>query len=1621
MNSFDSSTSLPYPVYSDELGTEYPNPLALNFRGEPDGGDIVLDNAITYKIVYTDPLGNHVWTRNNVRGTDVTGPVGPVGPVGPQGPQGIQGVQGPQGTQGAKGDKGDTGAVGPQGPEASVSDGDAFHLLKTGTQTDGIWTTGTIVTASDNLIGGLYVAPDARKMRFVVSALVTSTNTSITPGEQPNVTISIKHFRSDGTPVPTAIATAERTGTFSRVSPSIQAGDTIAADYVCDMLPLDYVQITQVSKYVTVSRCSFSGAQIGGARGAVGPEGPQGPAGTVTGLLEAGDGIVLTEVGDGYIISATNTLNGSGTAHSITKWADADTLTDSYAISEDPSGMVTLGDNTTGGVRLNGSLLDHNGYSGTPGYCMGFDFAGRATIVPMSDISSLASSTGIHQFAAPYISQTYTDKFSVGAVNGIIVDSGTGVYTDINYAGDVDVISPYLSSSPATYLLVDINSVLVMQDTVPTPAQRRENILLGRVIHKAGVITTTVTAPDIAVCEMSQIRDMFSSLKYINDGVVPSASGANLRLNTSAGKFYGLGANYAAGGVNDSTGLTLPAFVGADFQHRTRVDDTTGNTPFLDVGFYDLDSVRTAIPGGGNTSQNFRVFKGPSGALRLQYGQQTYSSLAAAIAGFSTEVYVYDPTLRANLQLIGAISVRKGATNLSLDTDAKFHTASMFGEITSGGGGASTTTLQQAYDNSVTPEIVTDATRGAFSVKRGSAADTDIVFEVQNGAGTNTLTVTGAGTTTASGDVFINKVTDAYLTVGATTGTKSTVVIQGATSTEKRLLLGTGTTSRWGLVSNNTAEGGAEAGSNFEIRAYNDGGSQIDSPISIGRAAGTTMTFNRAVLATQDISITKVTTPTLTVGTNTSTNPNLAINGAVANNRNLVYKTAGSTRWSLSANATAEGGSNTGSNYEVKAYADDGTTVIDSPLAITRASTGSVALNRNVTVSGLITATGANGGLYTNSTDISDGKTNTLSSTDAQSSTRGGYIVVKGNEVATNGGDVVIEAGNSTAGTGAVKLSTGGVLRLQMEKTGQCNFYPTVHGVNSWVTSATDISFNALAVGDVYGRLAIIPGKLEFGPGNAVRDTNLYRSAAGLLRTDGEILITGATRANAGIYVGTNVSTSATSLAYINGAESQYKQIIFATAGTADWALASDATAHGGTGNAVTGADLLLTAINNAGGAIDTPIRVQRGAGGTISLTRLTNVTSTLSVGGGGVTLYNAANIIKTGTSNGADNAYIEINGGGDSGNGRGASVVAYGNEAGTAGMLYLNGGAGGASGGDVIFSTGSGSLTERMRITRAGDLQLTSNVILSQANNSGNLTTAKGTNRLSLFNSYSSNTDLPGDYYNAVHIGMGNPAPIVLARYGGANAPLKYRSDADDGVTMGTWKTVATTADAFEFSGKSVRSGNSVDSWAFLGDFTVPTGAICTLSVSVNIEFDSYSGRANINLSNNAGVPVASISDVVAYGTSPDFALPIGDGFGYKYTGNIISIYAKHKPYGGGGRVVETKVMAKSASVTAAVYAVPTWSTSDPSASMMPITSYTNVNDGAVVFATPYITSAGGTITGEVTFASGLISSTLIKTQDSVGFISETIASNQTSIVYNNYQVLSTDTLTLDGTLVVL
>lgn len=72
-------------------------------------------------------------------------------------------------------------------------------------------------------------------------------------------------------------------------------------------------------------------------------------------------------------------------------------------------------------------------------------------------------------------------------------------------------------------------------------------------------------------------------------------------------------------------------------------------------------------------------------------------------------------------------------------------------------GGAST--LQEAYDNSTTPEILTDAIRGAFTLQQGSGNDSDRIIEVLNGVGNLQWYVDGLGSMFSSGSAIFSSVT----------------------------------------------------------------------------------------------------------------------------------------------------------------------------------------------------------------------------------------------------------------------------------------------------------------------------------------------------------------------------------------------------------------------------------------------------------------------------------------------------------------------------------------------------------------------------------------------------------------------------------------------------------------------------------------------------------------------------------------------------------------------------------------------------------------------------------------------------------------------------------------------
>ncbi|CAB5228107.1 hypothetical protein UFOVP1531_1 [uncultured Caudovirales phage] len=342
-----------------------------------------------------------------------------------------------------------------------------------------------------------------------------------------------------------------------------------------------------------------------------------------------------------------------------------------------------------------------------------------------------------------------TTTFSISDGTGVVVDNtaGTPTVTPVSWTGKTNVAATYVATNLVSYVAINSSGTVIQSATPFTNTQHRDYINLGSLVH---VNLTNLDAvnnfQEVAISPNNQFTDLADSLGIFNiSGNVFSANGANLNLNKSAGYVHSTGSNWDTDTKNPNV-KTLASLTALSFQYRfsTGTNGATGTSINPDI--YDVGGVSTAVNNNKFTIQ--RIYSFVSNNVKIQPGQVQYSSLAEAKAGIQTEVFTTETSIANNGLLRGFLIVQKGTTSLTSATDAFFYEAGKFGSAT-GVGGQSVSTMQNTYDNSSSPEILTDSTRGAVSIRRGSAADTDVVLEVLNNASTITYSVTGNGVVSA--------------------------------------------------------------------------------------------------------------------------------------------------------------------------------------------------------------------------------------------------------------------------------------------------------------------------------------------------------------------------------------------------------------------------------------------------------------------------------------------------------------------------------------------------------------------------------------------------------------------------------------------------------------------------------------------------------------------------------------------------------------------------------------------------------------------------------------------------------------------------------------------------------
>lgn len=255
------------------------------------------------------------------------------------------------------------------------------------------------------------------------------------------------------------------------------------------------------------------------------------------------------------------------------------------------------------------------------------------------------------------------------------------VLTVATYPG-VTALTP--AFAPFTYYSINSAGVLVQQATRPTAQQRRQMATVGLTLTQGGVIVVDQSLPVIPSQLNNQLCDLMEGMgPFSTSGNVVSSNGVNLTFRKTVGTLFSRAFNQIPN-YEDPHNSVLAAQTPVNFRHITALIGSAGPlTTLLNVGFYDPNGagVLTPVGGGANSSTNFRVWGFANNTVNeqilVQYGQNTYASLAAAVAGLHSGNYIPQPAT-ASGALLGWITVARTATNLSDPTQAVFTKAAKF-------------------------------------------------------------------------------------------------------------------------------------------------------------------------------------------------------------------------------------------------------------------------------------------------------------------------------------------------------------------------------------------------------------------------------------------------------------------------------------------------------------------------------------------------------------------------------------------------------------------------------------------------------------------------------------------------------------------------------------------------------------------------------------------------------------------------------------------------------------------------------------------------------------------------------------------------------------------------------
>ena len=234
----------------------------------------------------------------------------------------------------------------------------------------------------------------------------------------------------------------------------------------------------------------------------------------------------------------------------------------------------------------------------------------------------------------------------------------------------IEFTPAYLTTSPSSYVALDINKNVIQSATPFDNEDRRTLCLIGNVVHSNLIninVVNEIKAPIIA--STNQLHDLIKAVGFLNlEGNLISPNGANLSLNKSAGKIWGMGIN--GGDYLDPHRLTLPEQTAFHFRYRLSSSPLVeySDRITLDPTKYEPNGGGVLVPLSNNNRwsvQHLNIFQ--SGVVRVQYGQHEYDSFVKARNAAFTEQFVTEQNIADNAIFRCYIIMKKTCTNLQLD------------------------------------------------------------------------------------------------------------------------------------------------------------------------------------------------------------------------------------------------------------------------------------------------------------------------------------------------------------------------------------------------------------------------------------------------------------------------------------------------------------------------------------------------------------------------------------------------------------------------------------------------------------------------------------------------------------------------------------------------------------------------------------------------------------------------------------------------------------------------------------------------------------------------------------------------------------------------------------------